>query len=203
MTYAVGTPVLVERAYATARRIGFPVSADDPGRGRGSACLPGVGRFLAMLAAGCHGGRIGELGTGAGIGAAWMSGAMPDDCTLVTTEIDPIRAGAAKDLFAGDPRVAVLAGEAIELICARGPFDLIFADCGVRDGETFGALVGLLRPGGRIVMDDVTPAGLVPADSPLRERDIKREMFADEARLTWTEVVLPDLENSLLVGTRR
>jgi predicted O-methyltransferase YrrM len=156
-----------------------------------------------MLAAGCHGGRIGELGTGAGIGAAWISGAMPADCTLVTTEIDPVRAAAAQDLLAADPRVVVLTGDAVELISARGPFDLIFADCGVRDAETFGGLVSRLRPGGRIVMDDVTPVSLVPADSPLRERDVKREMFAGEARLTWTEVVLPDLANSLLVGTRR
>jgi predicted O-methyltransferase YrrM len=196
-------PELVDRAYAAARQIGFPVTADDPGHGRGSACLPGVGRFLAMLAAGCHGGRIAELGTGAGIGAAWMSDAMPADCTLVTTEIDPIRSAAAKDLLAADPRVTVLTGDAVELISTRGPFDVIFADCGVRDGETFGALVSRLRPGGRIVMDDVTPAQLLPAESLLQERDVKREMFAAEARLIWTEVVLPDLANSLLVGTRR
>jgi predicted O-methyltransferase YrrM len=204
VTYSADTtPELVQRAYAAARQIGFPLTADDPGHGRGSACLPGVGRFLAMLAAGCHRGRIAELGTGAGIGAAWMSGAMPSDCTLVTTEIDPVRAAAARDLLAADARVAVLTGDALELILARGPFDLIFADCGVRDGDTFGALVSLLRPGGRIVMDDLTPAALLPADSPLRERDIKREMFAGEARLTSTEVVLPDLANALLVGTRR
>jgi predicted O-methyltransferase YrrM len=200
---AADTPELVQRAYEAARQIGFPVTAEDPGHGRGSACLPGVGRFLAMLAAGCHGGRIGELGTGAGIGAAWMSGAMPADCTLVTTELDPVRAAAARDLLAGDPRVAVLTGDAVEVISAGGPFDLIFADCGVRDGDTFGALVSLLHPGGRIVMDDLTPVRLLPAESPLREKDIKREMFAAEARLTWTEVVLPDLANSLLVGTRR
>jgi predicted O-methyltransferase YrrM len=156
-----------------------------------------------MLAAGCHRGRIAELGTGAGIGTAWISGAMPADCTLVTTEIDPVRAAAAQDLLAADPRVAVLTGDALELVSDRGPFDLIFADCGVRDGETFGRLVSLLRPGGRIVMDDVTPVRALPADSPLRERDIKREIWAAEARLTSTEVVLPDLENSLLVGTLR
>jgi hypothetical protein len=33
--------------------------------------------------------------------------------------------------------------------------------------------------------------------------DIKRSMFAGWRSLTWTEVVLPDLANSLLVGTRR
>jgi len=202
------TPELVERAYAAARAIGFPLSREDPGHGRGSASLPGTGRFLAMLAAGCHGGRIAELGTGAGIGTAWMSGAMPADCDLVTAELDPVRAAAAAELFAGDPRVEVLTGEAIHLVASRGPFDLIFADCGVRDAATFAALVSQLKPGGRIVMDDLTPVQTLSiqaraAGSPLRERDAKRDLFAGEPRLVWTEVVLPDLANSLLVGTRR
>lgn len=203
MTGTGDTPALVERAYAGARQIGFPVTPQDPGHGRGSACAPGVGRFLAMLAAGCHGGRIAELGTGAGIGTSWMSGAMPSDCRLVTVEIDPVRAAAATRLLREDERVRVLVGDAVELVTAHRPFDLIFADCGVRDAAAFSALVGLLRPGGRIVMDDLTPVGALPVDSPLRARDVKREMFAADPRLTWTEVVLPDLESSLLVGTRR
>ena len=32
--------------------------------------------------------------------------------------------------------------------------------------------------------------------------DIKREFFSGEPRPVWTEVVLPDLHNSLLAGTR-
>jgi predicted O-methyltransferase YrrM len=195
------TPELVERAYATARRIGFPVSSADAGHGRGSASLPGTGRFLAMLAAGCHGGRIAELGTGAGIGSAWIASAMPPDCILLTAEIDPVRAEAAAGLLAGDSRIRVLAGDAAALL-AEGPFDLIFADCGVREAAAFAELVDHLRPGGRIVMDDLTPVAALPADSQFRQRDVKRELFAGEARLTWTESVLPDLASSLLVGTR-
>lgn len=144
-----------------------------------------------MLAAGCHGGRIAELGAGAGIGAAWMSGAMPSDCTLVTTEIDPVRSAAAAELLAADWRVRILTGDAAQLLAAHGPFDLIFADCGVRDAGEFGALVSLLRPGGRIVMDDLTPVLALLPDSPLRHSDVKRELFAADDRLTWTEVVLP------------
>jgi predicted O-methyltransferase YrrM len=197
------TPELVERAYAAARAVGFPVTRDDPGHGRGSASLPGTGRFLAMLAAGCHGGRIAELGTGAGIGAAWMSGAMPADCELVTAELDPVRAAAAAELLAGDSRLTVLTGDAVELVVSGGPFDLIFADCGIRDAAAFAAMVSQLKPGGRIVMDDLTPAQALPADSPFRDRDVKRGLFGGEPRLLWTEVVLPDLANSLLVGTRR
>jgi len=202
MTVASDTPALVSQAYAAARQIGFPVSREDPGHDHGSACLPGTGRFLAMLAAGCRSGRIAELGTGAGIGAAWMSAAMPADCMLVTTELDPVRANAAATLLADDSRVQVLTGDAIELITPHAPFDLIFADYGVRDVETFRVLVGMLRAGGRIVMDDLTPELALQAHSPFAARDAKREMFAAESRLTWTEVVLPDLANSLLVGTK-
>jgi predicted O-methyltransferase YrrM len=101
-------PLLVQRAYAAARRIGFALTAGESA-GTGSACLPGTGRFLAMLAAGCS--RIGELGTGAGIGAAWMASAMPAGSTLVTAEIDPGRAAAAREVFADDPRVRVITGE--------------------------------------------------------------------------------------------
>jgi predicted O-methyltransferase YrrM len=156
-----------------------------------------------MLAAGCHQGRIGELGTGAGIGAAWMASAMPAGCTLVTAEIDLVRATAAGEALAGDGRVCVLTGDAVTLIGTHGPYDLIFVDCGVGDSVTFGRVVSLLKPGGRIVMDDLTPVDLLPAGSPLRQRDVKREMFAGEDRLTWAEVVLPDRANSLLAGTRR
>jgi predicted O-methyltransferase YrrM len=72
----------------------------------------------------------------------------------------------------------------------------------VREAAAFAELVDYLRPGGRIVMDDLTPVAALPADSQFRQRDVKRELFAGEDRLTWTEVVLPDLASSLLVGTR-
>ena len=72
----------------------------------------------------------------------------------------------------------------------------------MRDQADFGALVSVLRAGGRLVMDDVTPVLALPAASPLRVSDPKRQLFLGEPRLAWTEVVLPDLRNSLLVGTR-
>ena len=195
-------PPLVTRAQAAARQAGFPLTREQAGPGRPSACLPGVGRFLAVLAAGCAGGRIGELGTGAGIGAGWVASAMPADCVLITVEIDELLARAARELLAADSRVEVITGDAFRVIPGQGPFDLLFADRGVRDPSDFAALVSLLRIGGRIVMDDVTPESVLPPDSSLRADDIKRSFFASEPRLTWTEVVLPDLRNSLLVGTR-
>ena len=152
-----------------------------------------------MLAAGCA--RIGELGTGAGIGTAWMASAMPAGCTLVTAEIDERLAGVARELVAADPRVQVINGDAIAVMSGRGPFDLLFADSGVRDEAGFDALASLLRVGGRIVMDDLTPLRLLAPEPPPLAGDLKRRFFASP-RLVSAEVVLPDLENSLLVGTR-
>jgi predicted O-methyltransferase YrrM len=192
-------PPLVRRARALAREKGFPLTREEAGA-RPSASLPGAGRFLAMLAAGCHGGRIGELGTGAGVGTAWMASAMPADCALVTVDIDPELASAAGSLFADDPRVTVLIGDARPLIAGHAPFDLLFADGGTGD---YGSLVDMLRPGGRLVMDDVTPSLALPPDSPHRDSDPKREFFRTDPRLVSVEVVLPDLRNSVLVGTRK
>ena len=192
-----GFPPLVVRAQAVARRVGFPLSRQEGATGP-SASLPDVGRFLAVLAAGCVGGTIGESGTGVGIGAAWLASAMPADCTLITAEIDPELAAAARELLAPDPRVRVVTGDAIAALAAAAPFDLLFSDSGGTDGTD---LVGLLRLGGRIVNDDVTPHKLLPPGSPFLTDDPKRRFFADP-RLISTEVVLPDLAHSLLVGTR-
>ena len=197
-----GTPALVERAMAAARAVGFPLTREEAGHERPSASLPGVGRFLAVLAAGCAGGNIAEFGTGTGIGAAWIASAMPADCTLVTAEIDPGRAAVAAGLLAEDPRVQVIEGDADSVLAPLAPFDLIFNDGGQRDSASFAARVSMLKGGGRIVSDDLTPVAALPAGSPLAADDPKRRLWSAEPRLLWTEVVLPDLANSLLVGTR-
>ena len=62
-------PPLVVRAVVLANELGFEYS-----------CLPEQGRLLRVLAAGRAGGRIGETGTGCGVGLAWMvSGASPGE----------------------------------------------------------------------------------------------------------------------------
>jgi predicted O-methyltransferase YrrM len=202
MAALTSTPRLVERAIALARAEGFPLTREEAGSGGPSASLPDAGRFLAVLAAGCCGGRIAELGTGVGVGSAWMSSAMPADCTLLTAELDASRAAAARALLSGDPRVQVLTGDAMSLLAPLAPFDLIFSDGGMRGAADFAALVSMLKLGGRVVFDDVTPVHALPADSPFRQADPKRTLFEGDDRLVWTEVVLPCLQNSLLVGTR-
>jgi predicted O-methyltransferase YrrM len=101
-------PSLVIRAQALARQAGFALTREEPASG-----------------------RIDELGTGAGIGAGWIASAMPADCALITAEIDEQLASAVRGLFAADPRVEVVTGDALRVMPGRGPFDLLFADSGV------------------------------------------------------------------------
>ncbi len=143
-------PALVTQAQVLAQQVGFALTREQAGHGRPSACLSGTGRVLAMLAAGCVGGHIGELGTGAGIGAGWIASAMPASCTLIAVEIDEPLARAARGLLAADPRIEVITGASLRVIPSRGSFDLLFADGGLRDHADFATLVSSLHIGGRI-----------------------------------------------------
>jgi predicted O-methyltransferase YrrM len=196
-------PPLVARANTLARRAGLTPTrrqggdASDP-----SCCQPCVGRLLAVLAAGCHDGRIGEIGTGVGLGSAWMASSMPADCMLVTVEMDKEKAAHATRLLADDGRVMVLNGDPRDLMPTCAPYDLLYADGGHHDRASFASLVDLLRVGGQLVTDDVTPPPALPPDSPSPARHVKRDFFFGDPRLVSTEIVLPDHRNSLLIGTR-
>ena len=112
--------------------------------------------------------RVGELGTGCGVGAAWIVSALPPTVPFVTVEVDEARARAAAGLFAADENVRVLHGDWHELMPSEAPFDLLFLDSGKQHPEFDGEdVVGLLAPGATIVMDDLTPNR--PGPDPVRE----------------------------------
>lgn len=142
-------PVRAQRAGAAARAAGFAWSCSEP-----------TGRLLATLAAAKPGGRVGESGTGYGVGAAWLhSGMGPAGAaaagTLVTVEHDPDRARSAAALFADDARVRVLTGD-WRLLADHAPFDVLFCDGGGKRDDP-DAVADLLAPGGLLVLDDFTP----------------------------------------------
>jgi predicted O-methyltransferase YrrM len=151
-------PALVAAAAELAGRTGFDLS-----------CLPAHGRLLSVLTAGRPGGRIGETGTGAGVGLAWMASAADPSSTIVSIELDPARAAAARDLFAGTPNVTVLTGDWSELE-AHGPFDLLALDGGGggKSGDDPIEPRRWLAPGGTVVLDDFTPRTAWPHDDPPR-----------------------------------
>ena len=143
-------PPRVERAGDLARREGFAHS-----------CRPEHGRLLYALAAGA--GRIGETGTGCGVGLAWLASGARPGTRLVSVERDAGRAALAAALFAGQPNVTVLQGDWTE-IALEAPYDLLVLDGGGqgKNGGPAADPEALLRPGGTLVIDDLTPASSWP-----------------------------------------
>jgi predicted O-methyltransferase YrrM len=169
----------VAAARAAAARLGFEGSSLDE-----------VGRLLATLAASRPGGRIGEVGTGTGVGAAWIASALADGATLVTVELDEARAVAAASLLAGAVGCAALQGDWREVLPPHGPFDLLFFDGAQwkRDPEREASLaVELLAPGGLLVIDDLTPVELWPEEWR-GQPDRAREWLAANPHLRCVEV---------------
>ncbi|MFC6597016.1 O-methyltransferase [Kitasatospora paranensis] len=157
-------PGLVAAALRAARENGFP-----------NSCRPEQGRLLQVLAGGARL-RIGESGTGYGVGLAWLATGARPGTELVSVERAPERAAAAARLFSGLPRVRVLTADWTELY-AHGPYDLLVLDGG---GQAKGGGTAdperLLTPGGVLVVDDFTPSAHWP---PLHEGR------PDDARLHW------------------
>lgn len=182
-------PEIVSAAVALANELEFP-----------SSCRVEQGRLLYALAAGATA-RIGETGTGCGVGLAWMVAGRRPGVQVISVERDAERFDRVSRLFADVPNVEILHGD-WSLINDHGPFDLLVVDGG-GNGKRGAAAdpEKLLRPGGCLVIDDFTP---------LTEWPPMHQGAPDSARLAWlqhpallaAEIRLaPDL--STIVGTRR
>jgi predicted O-methyltransferase YrrM len=176
------TPPLVVRALAHAKALGFERS-----------CRPEDGALLHVLAARRGIARAAEIGTGAGVGAAWIVSALPPRTPFFTAELDPELAASAAVLFADDPLVTVLAGPWRASLPPEAPFDLLFVDAGDAEDDV-DAVVGLLAPRGTAVLDDFWRDPALP--------DPRRDSWLGHRALTTAELwVTP--QRRALVAVRR
>jgi predicted O-methyltransferase YrrM len=186
----VDVPGPVAAAVAAATGCGFEES-----------CRPEHGRLLRLLAAGAADGRIGETGTGCGVGLAWLGSGAGGGARLVSVERDPSRAAIARRVLADDDRVTVLDGDWRALL-EHAPFDLLVLDGG-GSGKTGDEPVDVamaLTFGGTVVIDDFTPFDRWPPEH-LGRPDSSRRFWLEHPSLLATEVRLaPDL--STVVGRR-
>jgi len=140
-------PTLVTRADQLARNLGFTMSSNAT-----------VGALLAVCAAGVpNGGRILEIGTGAGSGLAWLAhGVGNRPVEIVSVESDP-RVAAAVRRQEWPSNVTLLEGDILALFDELRIFDLIFADAQGGKWERLSATIDALAPGGLLVCDDMRP----------------------------------------------
>jgi predicted O-methyltransferase YrrM len=164
----VTLPPLVARAKAAAAALGFEKSCRDED-----------GMLLHVLAGRRGLDRVAEIGTGAGVGTAWLASALPPGVPLVSAERDGRLAVAAAALFADDPDVEVLHGDWRDVLPVHAPFDLIFVDGGRAKDDPDGVL-SLAAPAATIVMDDFSSDWELP--------DPRREAWLTHPRLAAVEI---------------
>jgi predicted O-methyltransferase YrrM len=141
-------PDRVEVALARASAAGFTMSCDAS-----------VGRLLAVVAAATppHG-RIVELGTGCGVGLAWLVHGLEgrDDVEVISIEQD--HAVAALTRSDNWPScVSIVEGDAVSRLPKLGTFDLVFADSEGGKWEGLEATTAAVRVGGHLIVDDMNP----------------------------------------------
>jgi predicted O-methyltransferase YrrM len=175
-------PVGEVDAYIIEKLHGRDPTLDAALRANRAARLPAMdvsppqGKLLQLLAQMVGARNILEVGTLGGYSTICLARALPAEGRLVTLEIDPHHAAVARTniaLAGFDDRVEVRVGPAGDSLAALAreqhePFDLSFIDA---DKETntdyFRAAVGLSRPGGVIIVDNVVRGGrVIDADTP-------------------------------------
>ncbi len=145
-TYPPALPAIEEATQA----LGFSMASDRA-----------TGALLRTLAASKPGGSLLELGTGTGLATCWLLDGMDATARLLSLDNDPAVQGVAGYYLGDDPRLTlrtVDGDEALaELAAAGARFDLIFADTWPGKYRLLDLTLGLLRPGGFYVIDDLLP----------------------------------------------
>ncbi len=187
-------PEAIEDYLAKLNRGGDAV-LESIARGNESRGLPlvdaEVGALLRVLATAIGAQRILEIGTAIGYSGIWLGGALPPDGMLITLELDEGRAKEARENFARaglSDRASVIVGDAqLKIAKVSGPFDLIFQDGDKRlYSPLLDRLVGLLRPRGLLVTDNVLWNGEVVSgftDHPTQDPDDTRAIAEYNERL--------------------
>jgi demethylmenaquinone methyltransferase/2-methoxy-6-polyprenyl-1,4-benzoquinol methylase len=182
-------PARVNAALALAARRDFPYSCDDR-----------VGHLLAVLAATTRPrDRILELGTGCGVGTAWMISGLRDrtDVEVITVELDAALSTAAQELQ-WPSFVPFVVGDAVEVMPSMGRFDRIFADAVGGKWERLDLTVAALNGSGLLVVDDMTPSDDWSAEQSAQQAEVRIALLSHPA-LVSCEL---DWSTGLILATR-
>ena len=142
------TPTALAAIQAETAKLGFSMASE-----------PKTGAFLAALAAAKPGGRLLELGTGTGIGTAWLLSGMDASARLDTVDTDPAVVDVARRHLGGDARVAFRVEDGGAFLARADPdtYDLVYADAWPGKFTYLDEALACIRQGGFYVIDDLLP----------------------------------------------
>ena len=183
-------PLGVRSARERAKASGFALSSHN-----------GVGALLASLAAAVRPhGTIVELGTGAGVGLAWLVHGIGARTDLTVHSVDIDRAMVAATSAAGWPSfVHFVVGDGARLVSELAPVDLVFADAAGGKIDGLERTVDALRAGGMLIVDDMDPS-LHQDDDLLDAINRVRKALVEHPDLVTAEL---DFSTGVVVATKR
>ena len=130
------------------------------------ASEPQTGSLLRTLAASKPAGRFLELGTGTGIGTAWLLAGMDASSRLDSVDNDAAVSAVARRHLHHDPRVTFHMSDGAEFLTRlqRESFDFIYADAWPGKFTHLELALSLVRPGGIYLVHDLLPQPAWPKD---------------------------------------
>jgi predicted O-methyltransferase YrrM len=150
-------PAALEGIQRDTVALGFPMASE-----------PRTGSLLRTLAACKPEGRFLELGTGTGIGTAWLLAGMDARSHLDSVDSNATVSAVAQRHLAHDPRITFHIGDGAQFLTRLQPgeLDFVYADAWPGKFVHLDLALSLLRTGGIYFVDDLLPQSNWPADHP-------------------------------------
>ncbi len=144
----VQAPAVLDAILRESERLGFTMASE-----------PRTGSLLRSLAASKPGARLLEIGTGTGVGTAWLLSGMDASSHLTSLDNDAQVQEIARRHLGGDPRVTFRVGDGAALLEQLAPHscDLIYADAWPGKFTHLDDALSRLTIGGLYVIDDLLP----------------------------------------------
>ena len=174
------SPAALEAILADTAALGFTMASE-----------PKTGALLALLAASKPGGHFLELGTGTGLGTAWLLSGMDAVSRLDTVDTDPNVVAIARTHLEMDARVTFHVMDGADFISSspRDRYDVIYADAWPGKFTHLDETLSLLRVGGIYFIDDLLPQANWPdghaAKVPTLIDAIERRPGFVTVKLSW------------------
>lgn len=178
--HEIAAPSVLAALLEDTERIGFTLASE-----------PRTGALLRTLAASKPGGRMLEIGTGTGVGTAWLLAGMDAGSRLTSVDNDTRALDVARRHLGRDARVTFHHGDGAAYLEAAQPgeLDLIYADAWPGKFTHVDEALRLLRPGGIYFIDDLLPQPGWPAGHAARVPEVIAGLEARRdvvpVRLAW------------------
>lgn len=159
--------------------------------------LTETGRLFATLAASSRG-VIGEYGTGAGVGAAWLRHGAPTERRVVTLEPDPMLHQKAVEAFSGENIQLINADW--QKISHYGPFGLLHISLRNITELDRDEVASMIEPRGMLVIDDFVPSYQWPPTDYSGVDYVRQEWLLDKRFISVDVAVAEDV--SVVIATK-